>query len=101
MRGLSRANLFYMRAFAEAYPDREFVQQIAAQLTWFHNIATLTKVRDPSEREWYLRVGAAAEYRLAQALPAELRSALPSVKELEAEPAKFDERNLPEEGYGR
>jgi hypothetical protein len=41
-----------------------------------------------------------AEYHLAQALPAELRSALPSVEELEAELAKLDEGNLKEEGYG-
>jgi hypothetical protein len=41
-----------------------------------------------------------AEYRLAQALPAELRSALPSVEELEAELAKLDEGNLEELGYG-
>jgi len=55
MKGLSRANLFYMRAFAEAYPDREFVQQVAGQLPWFHNVTVLTKVKDPSERKWYLR----------------------------------------------
>jgi hypothetical protein len=41
-----------------------------------------------------------AEYRLAQALPAELRGALPSVEELEAELAKLDEGNLEELGYG-
>jgi hypothetical protein len=41
-----------------------------------------------------------AEYRLAQALPAELQGALPSVEELEAELAKLDEGNLEEEGYG-
>jgi predicted nuclease of restriction endonuclease-like (RecB) superfamily len=55
MKGLSRANLFYMRAFAEAYPDREFVQQVAGQLPWFHNVTILTKVKDPLERVWYLR----------------------------------------------
>jgi hypothetical protein len=41
-----------------------------------------------------------AEYRLAQALPAALRSALPSVEELEAELAKLDEGNLEKQGYG-
>jgi len=41
-----------------------------------------------------------AEYRLAQTLPAELRSALPTVEELEAELAKLDEGNLEELGYG-
>jgi predicted nuclease of restriction endonuclease-like (RecB) superfamily len=55
MQGLSRRNLFYKRAFAEAYPDGEFVQQVAAQLPWFHNVTVLTKVKDASERKWYLR----------------------------------------------
>jgi predicted nuclease of restriction endonuclease-like (RecB) superfamily len=32
MGGLSRSNLLYMRAFAEAYPDREFVQRVVGQL---------------------------------------------------------------------
>ena len=41
-----------------------------------------------------------AEYRLAQALPAELQDALPSVEELEAELAKLDKENLEELGYG-
>ncbi len=31
MRGFSPRNLTYMRAFAEAWPDQEFVQQVAAQ----------------------------------------------------------------------
>jgi hypothetical protein len=26
-----------MRAFSEAYPDEQFVQQVAAQIAWFHN----------------------------------------------------------------
>jgi hypothetical protein len=41
-----------------------------------------------------------AEYRLAQALPAELQGALPSVEELEAQLVKLDERNSEEAGYG-
>jgi len=102
MKRLSRANLFYMRAFAEAYPDREFVQQVAGQLPWFHNVTC--KERNRVVVEYALRdvskpLGV-AEYRLAQALPAELQGALPSVEELEAELAKLDEGNLEEEGYG-
>ena len=37
MKGFSARNLKYMRAFAEAYPDKQFVQQLAAQIPWFHN----------------------------------------------------------------
>lgn len=54
MKGLSRRNLLYMRAFAETYPNSVFVQQVAAQLPWFHNVVILTKVKNPAEREWYL-----------------------------------------------
>ena len=32
MKGFSRANLMYMRAFAEAWPDAEIVQQAVGQL---------------------------------------------------------------------
>ncbi len=35
MKGFSPRNLKYMRAFAEAWPDMEFVQQAAAQLPSF------------------------------------------------------------------
>ncbi len=34
MKGFSARNLKYMRAFAEAYPDKGFVQQVAAQIPW-------------------------------------------------------------------
>jgi predicted nuclease of restriction endonuclease-like (RecB) superfamily len=46
-------NLKYMRAFAEAWPDELFVQQVAAQLPWFHNCVLLDKLTTSSEREWY------------------------------------------------
>jgi hypothetical protein len=32
MTGFGARNLEYMRAFAEAYPDQEFVHQVVAQL---------------------------------------------------------------------
>ena len=32
MKGFSRANLMYMRAFAEAWPNEEFVQQAVGQM---------------------------------------------------------------------
>ena len=53
MKGLSRANLFYMRAFADAYPDVSIVQQLVGQLPWGHNVTLITKIKDPSLREWY------------------------------------------------
>lgn len=38
MRGLSRSNLMAMRAFADAWPDEEIVQQVVGQLPWGHNV---------------------------------------------------------------
>lgn len=54
IKGFSSRNLKYMRAFAEAYPDQEFVQQPAAQIPWFHNCVLLDKVKDNAERKWYI-----------------------------------------------
>jgi len=53
--GFSPRNLKYMRSFAEVWTTEQFVQQAAAQIPWFHNCVLLDKVKDPSEREWYLR----------------------------------------------
>jgi predicted nuclease of restriction endonuclease-like (RecB) superfamily len=55
MRGFRARNLKYMRAFAEAYPDREFVQQVVAQLPWGHQVRILDTVKDAKQREWYIR----------------------------------------------
>jgi predicted nuclease of restriction endonuclease-like (RecB) superfamily len=54
MKGFSSRNLKYMRKFAETYPDEQIVQQLAAQIPWFHNCVLLDKVKDSTEREWYL-----------------------------------------------
>ena len=55
MKGLSPRNLKYMRAFAEAYPDRAIVQQLVAQLPWGHILHLLHKVKDTAAREWYIK----------------------------------------------
>jgi len=54
MKGFSSRNLKYMRSFAVAYPDEAFVQEVLAQITWYHNITLLSKVKDSKEREWYI-----------------------------------------------
>jgi len=54
MKGFSPRNLKYMRAFAEAWPDAEFVQQAAAQLPWFHLCTLMDKLKNREERDWYL-----------------------------------------------
>lgn len=55
MKGFSTRNLKYMRAFAEAWTDFEIVQQVAAQLPWFHLCTLIDKVKDTQQREWYLK----------------------------------------------
>jgi predicted nuclease of restriction endonuclease-like (RecB) superfamily len=55
MKGFSPRNLKYMRAFASAWPDPSIVQQLAAQIPWFHHCVLLDRVADPGHREWYVR----------------------------------------------
>jgi predicted nuclease of restriction endonuclease-like (RecB) superfamily len=82
MKGFSSRNLKYMRKFAEAYPNLKFanepieinspfVQQVVAQksleenspfvqgplaqITWYHNIALMDKVKSKEERLWYAK----------------------------------------------
>jgi predicted nuclease of restriction endonuclease-like (RecB) superfamily len=55
MQGLSPRNMKYMRAFAAAWPDRAIVQQLAAQIPWFHNCILLDRVQGPADRKWYIR----------------------------------------------
>jgi predicted nuclease of restriction endonuclease-like (RecB) superfamily len=55
MKGFSPRNLNYMRAFAAAWPKGEFVQQLAAQIPWFHNCLLLDRVPEAATREWYIK----------------------------------------------
>ena len=51
-------NLKYMAKFAAAYPDRQFVQTVSAQIPWPHNIAILDKVKDFDQQVWYIKKAA-------------------------------------------
>ena len=53
--GFSPRNLRYMRAFAEAWPEPEILQQLIAKLPWGHNLRVLDRIKDRPTREWYLR----------------------------------------------
>lgn len=80
MKGFSRTNLMYMRAFAEAWPDTEIcaaagarmdgglcptaagqfdplaiVQQLLDKLPWGHHCVLLDKLKTREDREWYLQ----------------------------------------------
>jgi len=53
MKGFSPRNLKYMRSFAQAWPEAEFVQAVLAQLPWYHQLALLDKLADSAARRWY------------------------------------------------
>lgn len=51
--GYSVRNLKYMAKFAQLFPDPKFVQAALAQITWYHNIALMDKVKDTDAYLWY------------------------------------------------
>lgn len=51
--GFSPRNLKYMRAFAAAWPDSEFVHQPGAQIPWKHHCMLLDKLSTSEHRLWY------------------------------------------------
>lgn len=54
MKGFSVRNLKYMRQFAVTYPDISIVQELLAQLSWYHNLTLIQKVKDSNIRQWYI-----------------------------------------------
>ncbi|MEM9213032.1 MAG: PDDEXK nuclease domain-containing protein [Cyanobacteria bacterium P01_F01_bin.150] len=54
IKGFSARNLKYMRSFAEAWPDKQIVQQLVAQIPWGHNVRLLDTVKSSEERRWYV-----------------------------------------------
>lgn len=55
MNGFSARNLKYMRKFAENWPEISIVQEVLAQISWYHNLALLEKLKDDDLRLWYAR----------------------------------------------
>ena len=68
-RGYSIRNLRYMKRFASEYPElpilqatlaelenegKEFVQIPLAQISWYHHISLLSKVKDEAQRAYYI-----------------------------------------------
>lgn len=54
MKGFSVRNLKYMRQFASTYPNVSIVQEILAQLSWYHNLTLIQKIKDDTIRKWYI-----------------------------------------------
>ena len=55
MKGFSARNLKYMRKFTEHWPDRAIVQEVLAQIPWYHNLALMEKLKKPELQKWYAR----------------------------------------------
>jgi predicted nuclease of restriction endonuclease-like (RecB) superfamily len=53
-KGFSVRNLKNMQRFANAYPDFQIVQPVAAQLSWTHHIILLDSFSDEKIRLWYI-----------------------------------------------
>ncbi|RBY83556.1 DUF1016 domain-containing protein [Geodermatophilus sp. TF02-6] len=66
MTGLSRSNLHYMRALAEAWPEAQVVPQAVGQLPWGHVRTLLDAIDDQRTRDWY--AAAAAEHGWSRAV---------------------------------
>lgn len=56
IKGFTRANLFRMRQFYEAYRGKKKVAPLVRQLSWTHNLLILSRCKRPEEREFYLRI---------------------------------------------
>ena len=55
MKGFSARNLKYMRKFAETWLDGSIVQAVLAQISWYHNIALLEKIKNKEQRLFYAK----------------------------------------------
>lgn len=53
--GYSVRNLKYMAKFAAEYSDEQIVQEVLAQITWYHNLALMDKVKDKNASIWYAK----------------------------------------------
>ena len=49
MQGFSERNLKYMRKMAKEYTDFKFVQEVLAQITWYHNVILMDKIKNLEE----------------------------------------------------
>ena len=55
MKGFSARNLWDNRRFYETYHDQLNLRQLVAEIPWGHNLILLNSVKDPKQREWYIR----------------------------------------------
>ncbi len=55
MKGFSHRNIKYMRQFAVTYPGFQIGQLVVAQLPWAHHVVILDKVKEESQRLFYMK----------------------------------------------
>ena len=53
IKGMSARNLRYMQKFATIYENDEFLQEVLAKLTWYHNIILMDRVKKLEKKKWY------------------------------------------------
>ena len=66
LRGFTRANLFRMRQFYEAYHDDKLVSPLVRQLPWTHHLIILNQSKHPEEREFYMRLAVQEQWSKRQ-----------------------------------
>jgi predicted nuclease of restriction endonuclease-like (RecB) superfamily len=54
--GFSASNLWRMKAFFELYRADEKLAPLVREIAWAHNLAIMSRCKDPLEREFYLRM---------------------------------------------
>lgn len=75
LRGFTRANLFRMRQFYEAYHGDKIVSPLVRQLPWTHNMIILSQSKRPDERQFYIQQ-AIKEHWSKRELEKQIKSAL-------------------------
>jgi len=56
-KGYSVRNLKYMAKFAVLFPEKEIVQEVLAQLSWYHVVTLMDKVKERPVLLWYAQQG--------------------------------------------
>ncbi len=56
VQGYSAQNLWYMRQLYLEYVNNTKLQPLVGEISWSHNIAIISKVKDDLEREFYIRM---------------------------------------------
>jgi predicted nuclease of restriction endonuclease-like (RecB) superfamily len=52
-RGWSTRNLWLMKQFYEVYQNNQFLQPLAAEIGWTHNVLIMSKCKDDLQREHF------------------------------------------------